>query len=102
MSGDRDMRGDSARRAERGPERGTADAADREVRTTAAREPDREAQARAAADRLRRFGGQELARDMIQMFVEDTPQRIATARDGVAHGDAGTVEHAAHSTARTA
>ena len=70
---------------------------EREVSTPPAREPGREAQARAAADRLRRFGGQELARDMIQMFVEDTPQRIATARDAVALGDAGVVEHAAHS-----
>jgi histidine phosphotransfer protein HptB len=70
---------------------------DREVAAAPARELDREAQARAAAERLRRFGGQALAHDMIEMFVEDTPLRIATAREGVVQGDAGAVEHAAHS-----
>ena len=58
---------------------------------------DRAAAARAAAERLRRFGGQQLAHDLIEMFVEDTPRRIAVAREGVAQGDAGAVEHAAHS-----
>ena len=58
---------------------------------------DRASAARAAADRLRRFGGQQLAHDLIEMFVEDTPRRIAVAREGVVQGDAGAVEHAAHS-----
>lgn len=71
--------------------------ADRPADAAPAREPDRRAEARAAADRLRRFGGQALAHDMIQMFVEDTPLRIAIAREGVALGDAGAVAYAAHS-----
>lgn len=89
MSGGRERHG--------GRTAGVGRGADREVRTPAAREPGREAQAHAAAERLRRFGGQSLARDLIQMFVEDTPLRIATAREGVALGDAGAVECAAHS-----
>jgi len=49
-----------------------------------------------ALERLRRFGGTKLLTDMITLFLEAMPQRVATARDGAQRGDASTVEHALH------
>lgn len=46
----------------------------------------------AALERLRRFGGDTLLRDMIDLFLEHTPARIAAAQQAIATGDA----HAAH------
>jgi HPt (histidine-containing phosphotransfer) domain-containing protein len=53
--------------------------------------------ARAAARRLRRFGGQQLVREMTEIFVADVPSRIAVARDGLGSGNHRAVEYAAHS-----
>jgi len=50
-----------------------------------------------AARRLRRFGGERLVKDMSAIFVEDVPERIAVAREGLGSGNHRAVEHAAHS-----
>jgi two-component system sensor histidine kinase RpfC len=49
-----------------------------------------------ALERLRRFGGAKLLRDMITLFLEAMPQRLASARNGLARGDAHAVEHELH------
>lgn len=49
-----------------------------------------------ALDRLRRFGGSKLLRDMIRLFLEAVPQRLAAAREGLARRDARAVEHELH------
>lgn len=50
-----------------------------------------------AVERLRRIGGSTLARQMIELFLELGPGRIAELAGGVAAADAGRVERAAHS-----
>lgn len=50
----------------------------------------------AALERLRRLGGSTLVRDMVALFREQIPQRMATARAGVRCGDVAAVKLAAH------
>ena len=52
---------------------------------------------RAALVRLRRFGGDDLVRDMSAILLEDVPTRLAAARRGARAGDARAVELAVHS-----
>lgn len=49
-----------------------------------------------ALERLRRFGGDKLLGDMITLFLEAMPQRLAAARAGLARGDGHAVEQALH------
>ena len=51
----------------------------------------------AALERLRRFGGAKLLSDMISLFLEAAPGRLATARSGLEGGDASAVEMSLHS-----
>ena len=50
----------------------------------------------AALERLRRFGGNKLLGDMITLFLEAMPQRLAAARAALLRGDAPAVEHELH------
>lgn len=50
-----------------------------------------------ALDRLKRFGGGKLLGEMIALFLETAPERIAAARAGVDAADAEAVEMALHS-----
>jgi HPt (histidine-containing phosphotransfer) domain-containing protein len=50
-----------------------------------------------ALDRLQRFGGGKLLREMIALFLAAAPERLAAARDGVENGDAPAAEMALHS-----
>jgi HPt (histidine-containing phosphotransfer) domain-containing protein len=50
-----------------------------------------------ALDRLQRFGGGKLLREMIALFLAAAPERIAAARAGVEGGDAPAAELALHS-----
>ena len=47
-------------------------------------------------ERLRRFGGGRLLNQMITLFLEAAPDRIAAARAGLTAGDAKPVEMALH------
>jgi HPt (histidine-containing phosphotransfer) domain-containing protein len=49
-----------------------------------------------ALARLRRFGGDTLARDLAAMFVESLPGRAAEARAALAAGDRDTLARVAH------
>ena len=49
-----------------------------------------------ALERLRRFGGDKLLGDMITLFLDAVPRRLATARGGHARGDLHVVEHELH------
>lgn len=51
----------------------------------------------AALDRLRRFGGGKLLVEMIRLFLESAPQRVAAMRAGLTNGDSESVERALHS-----
>jgi HPt (histidine-containing phosphotransfer) domain-containing protein len=51
---------------------------------------------RATLDRLRRLGGDALARQMLALFREAAPQRIAAARAGLVTGDLPAIARAAH------
>jgi HPt (histidine-containing phosphotransfer) domain-containing protein len=51
---------------------------------------------RATLDRLRRLGGDALARQMVALFREAAPQRVAAARAGLEAGDLAAVARAAH------
>ena len=50
-----------------------------------------------ALDRLQRFGGNKLLREMIALFLVAAPERVAAARTGVDGGDAPATEMALHS-----
>jgi HPt (histidine-containing phosphotransfer) domain-containing protein len=50
-----------------------------------------------ALDRLKRFGGGKLLREMIALFLAAAPERIAAARVGHLAADAPAVELALHS-----
>ena len=50
-----------------------------------------------ALDRLRRFGGGKLLREMIALFLAAAPERIQAARRAEARGDAHDIELALHS-----
>ena len=52
---------------------------------------------RAALVRLRRFGGEDLVRDMSAILLHDVPARLVAARRALRVGDARGVELAAHS-----
>lgn len=61
---------------------------------TRAELPDTDA---AALERLKRFGGGKLLREMIALFLAAAPERIDAARSAGARGDASAVEAALHS-----
>jgi HPt (histidine-containing phosphotransfer) domain-containing protein len=50
-----------------------------------------------ALERLRRFGGDKLLREMIGIFLTNAPERLSTARSAVASDEAEVVERALHS-----
>lgn len=51
----------------------------------------------AAGERLRRLGGDRLLARMLDLFLQNAPQRLATAREGRSRDDLEAVERAAHS-----
>lgn len=55
-----------------------------------------------AIDRLARLGGDDLVRQMIELFLEHGPGRMAALVDGSGAGDAVRVERAAHTLKSTA
>lgn len=50
----------------------------------------------AAMARLVRLGGADLARRVVTLYLELTPQRLAASASGISRGDAAAVELAAH------
>lgn len=56
----------------------------------------------AALDRLTRIGGQAFLLEMIDLFLEHAPQRLATARQAFGERDFPIVYRAAHSLKSTA
>ncbi|HTL96536.1 MAG TPA: Hpt domain-containing protein [Gemmatimonadaceae bacterium] len=50
-----------------------------------------------ALERLRRFGGDALLRDMIDLFLEHAPKRIAASRQALAANDLAPVRLSVHS-----
>jgi HPt (histidine-containing phosphotransfer) domain-containing protein len=50
-----------------------------------------------AIERLVRIGGAKLARQMIELFLQHGPDRVALAESGLSLGELRQVEHAAHS-----
>lgn len=56
----------------------------------------------AALERLNRIGGQEFLVEMLELFLEHAPQRLATAHEAFDTGDLETVYRAAHSLKSTA
>jgi len=50
-----------------------------------------------ALARLERFGGRKLLHEMIALYLENAPGRLAAAADGVAAGDPVAAENALHS-----
>ena len=51
----------------------------------------------ASLDRLKRFGGGKLLHEMVKLFVEAAPERIAAAKAALASNDVKGVEEALHS-----
>lgn len=51
----------------------------------------------AALDRLKRFGGGKLLREMISLFLTAAPERLTAARNAVRDGDAAGAELSLHS-----
>jgi len=49
-----------------------------------------------ALTRLRHFGGSRLLGDMIALFLESMPRRLAAARGGLSRGESKVVEHELH------
>jgi HPt (histidine-containing phosphotransfer) domain-containing protein len=49
-----------------------------------------------ALDRLKRFGGDKLLREMIALFLSAAPERIAAARAATEQSDAAAAERALH------
>lgn len=56
----------------------------------------------AALDRLLRIGGQSFLLEMIRLFLENAPQRLAAARIALEQGDHQGLYRAAHSLKSTA
>ena len=56
---------------------------------------DRESE-RSAIDRLRRWGGDALVRELTAMFLADTPERLAAARAAAEAGDAARAAYWTH------
>jgi len=52
---------------------------------------------REALDRLERFGGRKLLHEMIALFLDNAPERLAAADAGIGAGDARAAEDAMHS-----
>lgn len=50
-----------------------------------------------AIERLLEWGGPALQQKMIDLFLENGPERIQSVRSGIESGDFGTAERAAHS-----
>lgn len=50
----------------------------------------------AALVRLRRFGGETLLRELVQLFVEHAPARVTAAREGLVAGDATEAKRSLH------
>ena len=50
-----------------------------------------------ALARLRRFGGDKLVREMIDLYLTTAPERLAAARNGASSGDLPSTELALHS-----
>ncbi len=50
-----------------------------------------------ALARLERFGGRTLLNEMIALYLESAPERLAAAATGVVAGDAAATENALHS-----
>ena len=50
-----------------------------------------------ALDRLRDWGGEKLLRQMIRLFLENAPARMAQIREGLSEGDVKESEKGAHS-----
>ena len=50
-----------------------------------------------ALDRLRDWGGEKLLRQMIRLFLENAPARMAQIREGLSGGDVKESEKGAHS-----
>ncbi len=55
-----------------------------------------------AISRLDRIGGSEFVVEMIELFLENAPQRLATAREAFETGDTPTLHRAVHSLKSTA
>lgn len=56
----------------------------------------------AALERLDRIGGREFVLEMIELFLEHAPQRLAAGRSALEAGDLVSVYRAAHSLKSTA
>ena len=56
----------------------------------------------AAITRLDRIGGSEFVVEMIELFLENAPQRLQTAREAYDSGDTPTLHRAVHSLKSTA
>lgn len=52
---------------------------------------------KSALERIDKIGGADLVRKMIDIFLTNVPQRLATAREGQQHGDFKAIEQAVHS-----
>jgi HPt (histidine-containing phosphotransfer) domain-containing protein len=50
-----------------------------------------------ALDRLREWGGEKLLAQMVRLFLENAPQRMAQVRLGAGEGDVKEAERGAHS-----
>lgn len=50
-----------------------------------------------AIERLKEWGGEELPRKMIELFLDHSGDRLRQIRDGLTSGDAGRAEAGAHS-----
>lgn len=55
-----------------------------------------------AMERLDRIGGSDFVVEMIELFLENAPQRLKTARDAFESGDTPTLHRSVHSLKSTA
>lgn len=55
-----------------------------------------------ALTRLQRIGGSEFVVEMIELFLENAPRRLESARDALEGGDRGALHRAVHSLKSTA
>ncbi len=60
------------------------------------RAPDKWEAGRAAVERLRKWGGDQLVREMSALFLAGMVARLAAARAGLRTGDSGAIARAAH------
>ena len=59
--------------------------------------PDRWEAGRAAVERLRKWGGDQLVREMSALFLADMPAQLAALRAGLRTGDNAAIARAMHS-----